>query len=35
MTAKIPKDEFLHYAFDGETADLDDALDHIRRRARA
>ncbi|MDT5220423.1 MAG: hypothetical protein QOF15_2528, partial [Mycobacterium sp.] len=35
MSAKIPNDEFLLYAFDGEPADLDVALDQIRCRARA
>ncbi|MDT5175212.1 MAG: hypothetical protein QOG37_2463 [Mycobacterium sp.] len=35
MSAKIPNDEFLLYAFDGEPADLDAALDQIRRRAGA
>lgn len=35
MSAKIPSDEFLLYAFDGEPADLEHALDEVRRRARA
>jgi WS/DGAT C-terminal domain len=35
MSAKIPNDEFLLYAFDGEPADLEVALNEIRLRARA
>jgi hypothetical protein len=35
MSATVPNDDFLLYAFDGEPADLDVALDQIRRRARA
>ena len=35
MSAKVPNDEFLLYAFDGEPADFEDAVDDIRRRARA
>lgn len=35
MSAKVPSDEFLLYAFDGAPADLDGALDEVRRRARA
>jgi hypothetical protein len=35
MSAKIPNDEFLLYAFDGEPEDLDRAVDQICRRARA
>src|SRR5437660_4874191 len=33
MSAKIPNDEFLLYAFSGEPADFDRAVDEIRRRA--
>ncbi|WP_293342807.1 DUF1298 domain-containing protein, partial [Mycobacterium sp.] len=33
-SAKIPNDEFLLYAFDGEPEDLDRAVDQICRRAR-
>src|SRR5262249_22004611 len=35
MSAKIPNDEFLLYAFDGEPADLGRAVDWIHQRARA
>lgn len=35
MSAKVPSDEFLLYAFDGEPADLVRALDAVRRRADA
>lgn len=35
MSAKVPSDEFLLYAFDGEPADLGRALDAVRRRADA
>jgi WS/DGAT C-terminal domain/Wax ester synthase-like Acyl-CoA acyltransferase domain len=35
MSAKVPNDEFLLYAFDGEPADLGDALAQVCRRARA
>jgi Wax ester synthase-like Acyl-CoA acyltransferase domain len=35
MSAKIPNDEFLLYAFDGEPADRARAIDQVRRRARA
>src|SRR6195952_486632 len=35
VSAKVPNDDFLLYAFDGEPADLDVALDQIRHRARA
>jgi hypothetical protein len=34
MSAKIPNDEFLLYAFDGEPADLDRAIEEVCRRAR-
>lgn len=33
MSAKIPSDEFLLYAFAGEPADLDRAVEHLRGRA--
>ncbi len=35
MSAKVPSDEFLLYAFDGEPADLEDAIEQVCRRARA
>lgn len=35
MSAKIPSDEFLLYAFDGEPEDIERAVDQIYRRARA
>jgi WS/DGAT C-terminal domain len=35
MSAKIPNDQFLLYAFAGVPADLDTALEEVRRRARA
>jgi hypothetical protein len=33
MSAKVPSDEFLLYAFAGEPADFDRAVDEIHRRA--
>lgn len=35
MSAKIPNDQFLLYAFDGEAADVKDAVAQLLRRARA
>ncbi|MBW0018773.1 MAG: DUF1298 domain-containing protein [Mycobacterium sp.] len=35
MSAKIPNDQFLLYAFDGEPADMDGAIEQVRRRADA
>ncbi|ORB74288.1 WS/DGAT domain-containing protein [Mycobacterium scrofulaceum] len=35
MSAKIPNDEFLLYAFDGEPADYAEAVEQLRRRADA
>jgi hypothetical protein len=35
LSAKIPNDEFLLYAFAGEPADLQRAIDEVRGRARA
>jgi len=35
MSAKIPNDQFLLYAFDGEPADLERAIERVCRRARA
>ena len=35
MSAKVPSDEFLLYAFAGVPDDLDGAIDWVRRRARA
>ncbi|OBI45864.1 WS/DGAT domain-containing protein [Mycobacterium sp. E796] len=34
MSAKVPNDEFLLYAFDGEPADLAGAVERVCRRAR-
>ncbi|WP_144206282.1 hypothetical protein [Mycobacterium tilburgii] len=34
MSAKIPSDEFLLYAFDGAPADLDRVIARVRSRAR-
>jgi hypothetical protein len=35
MSAKVPNDDFLLYAFGGEPADLGRAVEQVRRRARA
>ena len=35
MSAKVPNDEFLLYAFDGEPAELEGAIEQVCRRARA
>jgi len=35
MSAKVPNDQFLLYAFDGEPADVGYAIEEVRRRARA
>src|ERR1700753_4379697 len=35
MSAKVPSDEFMLYAFDGEPTDFDRAIDEIRSRAQA
>jgi hypothetical protein len=35
MSAKIPNDQFLVYAFDGVPADLEGPIERVRRRARA
>ncbi len=35
MSAKVPNDEFLLYAFDGEPTDFDSAADEVHRRAQA
>jgi hypothetical protein len=35
MSAKVPNDEFLLYAFDREPADLEHAIEQVCRRARA
>jgi hypothetical protein len=35
MSAKVPNDEFLLYAFDSEPADLERAIAQVCRRARA
>jgi hypothetical protein len=35
MSAKIPNDQFLLYAFAGAPADLERAVERVRRRARA
>ena len=34
MSAKIPNDEFLLYAFDGEPTDFERAVDEVRSRAQ-
>ena len=35
MSAKVPNDEFLLYAFDGEPTDLGRAIEEVRNRAEA
>src|SRR5271166_1119438 len=35
MSAKVPNDDFLLYAFDGEPAELERAIEQVCRRARA
>ncbi len=35
MSAKVPNDEFLIYAFDGEPTDFERAIDDVRCRAQA
>jgi len=35
MSAKVPNDEFMVYAFDGEPTDFERAVEHVRSRARA
>jgi hypothetical protein len=35
MSAKVPNDEFLIYAFDGEPPDFERAVEDVRNRARA
>jgi hypothetical protein len=35
MSAKVPNDEFLIYAFDGEPTDFERAVQDVRNRARA
>lgn len=35
MSAKVPNDEFLLYAFDGQPTDFERAVDDVRGRARA
>lgn len=35
VSAKLPSDEFLLYAFDGEPADLERAVEQVHARARA
>lgn len=35
MSAKLPNDQFLLYAFEGEPADRGRAIEEVRRRARA
>ena len=35
MSAKVPSDEFMLYAFDGETPDFERAVDEVRSRAQA
>jgi hypothetical protein len=35
MSAKVPNDEFLLYAFDGQPTDFESAAEEVRRRAQA
>ena len=35
MSAKVPSDEFMLYAFDGEPTDFERAVDDVRSRAQA
>jgi hypothetical protein len=35
MSAKIPSDQFLLYAFDGEPTDFENAVGEIHSRAKA
>ena len=35
MSAKVPSDQFLLYAFDGEPTDFERAIDDVRSRAQA
>ncbi|MFZ3270790.1 MAG: DUF1298 domain-containing protein, partial [Mycobacterium sp.] len=35
MSAKVPNDEFIVYAFDGEPSDFEHAISEIRNRAEA
>ena len=35
MSAKVPNDDFMLYAFDGEPAELERAVEQVLRRARA
>jgi hypothetical protein len=35
MSAKLPNDDFMLYAFDGEPADYPDAIEQLRRQANA
>src|SRR6202012_2446159 len=35
MSAKVPSDEFMLYAFDGELTDFEHAVDEVRSRAQA
>src|SRR5271163_359156 len=35
MSAKVPSDEFMLYAFDGEPTDFECAVDDVRSRAQA
>ena len=35
MSAKVPSDEFMLYAFDGEPTDFERAVDEVRSRAQA
>ena len=34
MSAKVPNDDFMLYAFDGEPAELERAIEQVLRRAR-
>ena len=35
MSGKVPNDDFLLYAFDGEPTDFEHAVDEVRSRAQA
>jgi hypothetical protein len=35
LSAKVPSDQFLLYAFDGEPTDFERAVDDVRGRAKA
>ena len=35
MSAKVPSDDFMLYAFEGEPTDFERAVDEVRNRAQA